>query len=69
MTSRSKELLNIDFGQGAAKISEVKVGGRKKIAYSAWFEPMSLGSAGFKTNTLIRRDAPADSFSTSKFDL
>ena len=24
------EVLNIDFGQGAAKISEVKVGGRKK---------------------------------------
>ena len=26
----SNEVLNIDFGQGAAKISEVKVGGRKK---------------------------------------
>ena len=25
----SNEILNIDFGQGAAKISEVKVGGRK----------------------------------------
>ena len=24
------EVLNIDFGQGAAKISEVKVGGQKK---------------------------------------
>ena len=27
----SNEVLNIHFGQGAAKISEVKVGGRKKI--------------------------------------
>ena len=26
----SNEVLNIDFGQGAAKISEVKVGRRKK---------------------------------------
>ena len=26
----SKEVLNIDFGQGAAKISEGKVGGSKK---------------------------------------
>ena len=26
----SNEVLNIDFGQGAAKISEVKVGGKKK---------------------------------------
>ena len=26
----SNEVLNIDFGQGAAKISEVKLGGRKK---------------------------------------
>ena len=26
----SNEVLNIDFGQEAAKISEVKVGGRKK---------------------------------------
>ena len=26
----SNEVLNIDFGQGAAKLSEVKVGGRKK---------------------------------------
>ena len=26
----SNEILNIDFGQGAAKISEVKVGGQKK---------------------------------------
>ena len=26
----SNEVLNIDFGQGAAEISEVKVGGQKK---------------------------------------
>ena len=25
------EVLNIDFGQGAAKVSEVKVGGQKNI--------------------------------------
>ena len=28
----SYEVLNIDFGQGAAKISEVKVRGQKKIS-------------------------------------
>ena len=27
----SNEALNIDFGQGAAKVLEVKVGGRKNI--------------------------------------
>ena len=27
----SYEVLNIDFGQGAAKISDVKVGGQKKF--------------------------------------
>ena len=27
----SNEVLNIDFGQGAAKISEVKFGGQKKF--------------------------------------
>ena len=31
----SNEELNIHFGKGAAKISEVKVRGRKKIADSA----------------------------------
>ena len=36
----SNEVLNIDFGQGAAKISEVKVGGKKKkICRSARLEP------------------------------
>ena len=30
MEDLSIEVLNIDFGQGAAKISEVKVGVRKK---------------------------------------
>ena len=38
----SNEAVNIDFNQGAAKISKVKAGGRKKIADSAWFEPMHL---------------------------
>ena len=37
----SNEVLNIDFGQGATKISEVKFGGRKKI---------SADSARFDTN-------------------
>ena len=41
----SNELLNLDFGQGAAKISKVKVRGRKKIADSARFEQMRTGSA------------------------
>ena len=39
----SYEVLNIDFGQGAAKISEVKVGDKKKIsAYAAG--PVHTGS-------------------------
>ena len=29
----SNEVLNIDFGKGAAKISEFKVGGKKKKNY------------------------------------
>ena len=42
----SNEVLNIDFGQGAAKISEVKVGGRKRVsADSAQFNPMRLEPA------------------------
>ena len=40
------EVLNIDFGQGAAKISEVKVGGRKKI---------SVDSVRFENNTAVSR--------------
>ena len=39
------EVLNIDFGQGAAKISEVKVGGKKNICQSARFKPMQPGVA------------------------
>ena len=31
----SNEILNIDFGQGGAKISDVKVGGRKKYLPSS----------------------------------
>ena len=43
----SNEVLNIDFGQGATKILEVKVGG-KKNAVTAWFEPMrpDVGQVG-----------------------
>ena len=39
------EVLNIDFSQGAAKISEVKVGGQKNICRAAGFEPMRSRSA------------------------
>ena len=42
----SNEILNINFGQGTAKILEVKVGGSKKISFdSALFELMRPGSA------------------------
>ena len=41
----SNEVLNIDFGQGTAKISEVKVGGKKNICLSAWLKPERPGSA------------------------
>ena len=37
------EVLNIDFGQEAAKISEVKVGGWKKISAN-WADPGRKGS-------------------------
>ena len=40
------KILNIDIGQGAAKISEVKVGGRKKI---------SVDSVRFENNTAVSR--------------
>ena len=36
----SNEVLNIDFGEGAAEISEVKLGGQKKSADLALFESM-----------------------------
>ena len=39
------EVLNIDFGQDAAKISEVEVGGKKNICRSANFEPIRPGLA------------------------
>ena len=41
----SNEVLKVDFGQEAAKIQEVKVGGQKKIYRSAWSEPMHPGLA------------------------
>ena len=38
-------LLNIDFDQGATKISDVKIGGQQKIsADSVWFDTVRLGS-------------------------
>ena len=50
MLDLSNEVLYIDFGQGATKISEVKVGGRKKYLFvwpgrASRFKPMSPGSA------------------------
>ena len=54
----SNEVLNIDFGQGATKISDVKVGGQKNICQSARLEPEHPELA-----------AMADIFSNSKFDL
>ena len=54
----SNEVLNIDFGQGAAKISEVKVGGKKNICPSARLKPEHPESA-----------ALANLFSTSNFGL
>ena len=56
----SNEVLNIDFGQGAAKLSEVKVGGQKEIADLAGFETEEARTPGA---------ALADFLSTSNFDL
>ena len=55
----SNEVLNIHFGQGTAKISEVKVRGRKKIA--DW--------ARFETEACTPGAALPDFFSTTNFDL
>ena len=41
----SNEVLNFDFGQGAAKISEVKVGGRGKYLLTRPVQTDALGSA------------------------
>ena len=43
----SNKVLNIDFGQGAAKISEVKVGGQRKYisADQPGSNPLRPGSA------------------------
>ena len=41
----SNEVLNIDFGQGAAKISEVKIGGQKNVCRSPRLEPERPGLA------------------------
>ena len=54
----SYEVLNIDYVQGAAKISEVKVGGQKKSADAA--------SPGRKD---LNQAESADIFLTSNFDL
>ena len=51
------EVINIDFGQGAAKISEVKVGVRKKYlptrpAPGAWVSTTLISRYFFQTQTL-----------------
>ena len=53
----SNEVLNIDFGLGAAKISEVKVGGQEKYLpiSPAWTLAPGVGRVGryfFRTPTL-----------------
>ena len=55
----SNEELKIDFGQGAAKISDVKVGGRKKYLPT---RPAPGASVSNPTRGQIF-------FSTSNFDL
>ena len=55
----SSEVLEIYFGKGAAKISEVKVRGRKKIA----------GSSGFDTDAPSPGAELANFFSTSNLNL
>ena len=39
------EVLNIDFVQGAEKISDVKVGGGRKILAWAFWNPVSLSKS------------------------
>ena len=39
----SNEVLNIDFGQGAAKISEVKVGDQRKYRHPYYISPIEIG--------------------------
>ena len=54
----SIEVLNIDFGQRATKISEVKFRGKKNISWLARFDTVHQGPA-----------VSADFFSISTFDL
>ena len=54
----SNEILNIHFGEVAAKIHEVKVEGRNEIDDSARFE----------TDAPTPGAEPVDVFSTSNFD-
>ena len=54
----SNEVLNIDFGQGPAKISEVKVGRRKKYLPTRptprrWVRTRLIGGYFFRSPTLI----------------
>ena len=68
------EVLNMDFGQGAAKISEVKVGVRKKSARAAgpqvhWSRIGHIGRYFFQpptlTSDIFAASWPTRTFSTS----
>ena len=70
----SYEVLNIDFGQGASKIPEVKVGVRKKylptrLTPGTWVRTGPFGRYFFRTPTLtsgiFAAPRPKSMFSTS----
>ena len=42
-TDLLNEVLNIDFGQEAAKISEVKVGGQRKYRHPYYINTIEIG--------------------------
>ena len=70
----SNEVLNIDFGRGAAKIPEVKSGVRKKylstrLTQGTWVRTGLIGRHVFQSPTLISNmfaaSRPKSMFSTS----
>ena len=44
----SNEVLHIDFGQEAAKVQQVKIGGQKDICPSALFKVGQVGRYSFQ---------------------
>ena len=54
----SNEALNIDFDQGAAKISVVKVGGRKKKSACSALISISLITVPFEYSQSMKRRGP-----------